>query len=557
MSPCLASKLGTNYAPTDEETAQLRAHIVARSLRIKHLDDQLAAVERQRDALLTERTSIASSIAQHQALLSPMRQMPLDIMQEIFLACLPHDRNCTMSATAAPILLGRVCSSWRALSLATPLLWCRLHVAEPSLGTPVSYDAERLRLIARRAMITKEWLARSGTLPISISVTIEQIGTSELLDAVLPFALRWHTVQFTGPLWHLEHLRQLRPGHVPCLQSLSVAINACPTSPTQETKWTSLPIFGATSLTALQLWGAIGNVVKAPVDWTRLTILSYGGYSWHAFTPDKVLALLKLCPNLRQCKLTLQEAAILPVGVLTPTEPHSPDWTPFKLKHLHTIHLRTNGSVSPCVDFLSRVLLPNLRHVRIVGSGRGASNTFPATTSTGFTFDDFFRNRSPLQETLVLDALIFTKESLVEFVTALPSALRRLVIADTNSASEAPRFDDEVLRILTSQAPLVAPGLRELTVTNCSALSEAAVLRFLEARTGSQLKHAVFDFMRPKPMRGDLAFDPQVVAGLQRYLADDSGLPRLTICYTPLSAFGDCVSPVYLCCDEDAWLSYH
>ncbi|KAF8177075.1 hypothetical protein K438DRAFT_1522243, partial [Mycena galopus ATCC 62051] len=54
--------------------------------------------------------------------------LPPDIIQEIFIACLPTHRNCAVSATEAPALLGRIRGAWRAISLSTPQLWARLRV---------------------------------------------------------------------------------------------------------------------------------------------------------------------------------------------------------------------------------------------------------------------------------------------------------------------------------------------------------------------------------------------------------------------------------------------
>ncbi|KAJ7785455.1 hypothetical protein B0H14DRAFT_2958528 [Mycena olivaceomarginata] len=60
-----------------------------------------------------ERSSVADYVEAHRALISPVRRLPLDMLQEIFVACLPTHRNCVMSASEAPVLLGRICSSWR------------------------------------------------------------------------------------------------------------------------------------------------------------------------------------------------------------------------------------------------------------------------------------------------------------------------------------------------------------------------------------------------------------------------------------------------------------
>ncbi|KAJ7252089.1 hypothetical protein B0H12DRAFT_623079 [Mycena haematopus] len=97
----------------------------------------------------------------------PIR-LPLDIIAEIFIACLPTHRNCVMSATEAPVILGRICSSWRTISLSTPRLWSRLHIVQPeSLHWPNGpYEAR----VAQRLEVGNAWLKRSGNLPLSISL---------------------------------------------------------------------------------------------------------------------------------------------------------------------------------------------------------------------------------------------------------------------------------------------------------------------------------------------------------------------------------------------------
>ncbi|KAJ7683084.1 hypothetical protein B0H17DRAFT_1074566, partial [Mycena rosella] len=73
----------TNYCPGDEEILETQTLVAA--LQVKRLDDEIAVR-------------------------------------------IPLHRNCVMSAVEAPILLGRICSSWRAISHATPRLWARLHI---------------------------------------------------------------------------------------------------------------------------------------------------------------------------------------------------------------------------------------------------------------------------------------------------------------------------------------------------------------------------------------------------------------------------------------------
>ncbi|KAJ7677617.1 hypothetical protein B0H17DRAFT_863759, partial [Mycena rosella] len=123
MSDPFASKLGTNYCPEDEEIAEINALLVEPAQRLKCLDDEITDLHSALDSLREERGSLGAYVGAHKALISPARRLPLDIIQEIFLACIPTHRNCVMSFIEAPVLLGRICSSWRTISLSTPRLW--------------------------------------------------------------------------------------------------------------------------------------------------------------------------------------------------------------------------------------------------------------------------------------------------------------------------------------------------------------------------------------------------------------------------------------------------
>ncbi|KAJ6594624.1 hypothetical protein B0H19DRAFT_907708, partial [Mycena capillaripes] len=123
MTSPFASQLGTNYCPKDEEVQEIKNLLLEPTLRLKRLGDEIADLQTAIDKLAEERDTLEAYVEGHRALMSPVRRLPLDIIQEIFIACLPDDHNCVMGASEAPVLLGRICSSWRATSLDTPRLW--------------------------------------------------------------------------------------------------------------------------------------------------------------------------------------------------------------------------------------------------------------------------------------------------------------------------------------------------------------------------------------------------------------------------------------------------
>ncbi|KAJ7785454.1 hypothetical protein B0H14DRAFT_2286260, partial [Mycena olivaceomarginata] len=119
----VAAQLGTNYSPKDEEVLEIKSLLIEPTRRLKTLDDEITELQRPLTNSWGSATSLEPMWTPHKALISPARRLPLDIVQEIFVACLPTHRNCVMSASEAPVLLGRICSSWRAISLTTPRLW--------------------------------------------------------------------------------------------------------------------------------------------------------------------------------------------------------------------------------------------------------------------------------------------------------------------------------------------------------------------------------------------------------------------------------------------------
>ncbi|KAF8180596.1 hypothetical protein BJ912DRAFT_829401, partial [Pholiota molesta] len=55
----------------------------------------------------------------------PIGTVPYDVLLEIFGHCLPQDRfNIRQpNTTIAPILLCHICSHWRTIAHASPILW--------------------------------------------------------------------------------------------------------------------------------------------------------------------------------------------------------------------------------------------------------------------------------------------------------------------------------------------------------------------------------------------------------------------------------------------------
>ncbi|KAJ7090769.1 hypothetical protein B0H15DRAFT_778727 [Mycena belliarum] len=193
---------GTNYCPTHEETHSIRALLVPHVDEVARLESLIRDLSAQRDQL-------KEHIGLHEALISPARRLPHDIIQEIFLACLPTRRNATMDLAQAPLLLGRICSAWRAIALSMPLLWARLHV---NLDYVVSSGA--------RIHFLGEWLERSAQCALTLSIAARKPpdSSSAVMDLLIKSSERWRNLN----LVHLTeaYLGKLHGVAAPRLESI-------------------------------------------------------------------------------------------------------------------------------------------------------------------------------------------------------------------------------------------------------------------------------------------------------------------------------------------------
>ncbi|KAJ6456411.1 hypothetical protein C8R45DRAFT_1082120 [Mycena sanguinolenta] len=526
MASPFVSRLGTNYCPSDDEVLEIKALLVEPTLQLKGLDDEITKLRQAIDKLGQERSRVATYVDAHKALISPVRRLPLDIIQELFVACLPAHRNCVMSASEAPVLLGRICSAWRTISLSTPRLWSRLHVVEPlpSLTDPTSTSFEEK--IARRLEITQTWLGRSGQCPLSISLQSAPEGMSQagspapsvtgmqFMETLLSFAPRWQHMQFTAPLSLVLETLSHFDDEVPQLET--VVFHHQGHHPLLFAGGPFNLLRGA-RLSSLSIPGAIFLPENLPLRWSQLTTLTVGGPKWSVpltMTSDALLRVIAKCPELRCCKLMVHDSDMgEPIQI---SEHHI-----VELPFLHTLAIHCVARAAPAVlNLLMRLSLPELRDFTIFGSTQDA----PALGS--------FFARLVLLETLRIDTNTFSQASLLETFRNLPPSIRQLRISDIEHpwGQQTQACLDEMLAVLTT-SPELCPMLQHFSMDYGFNLSDRAVLLFITARMQES---------RPALNRVDINFGRQVVVDimpdLQAFI--EMGL-AVSLAYLPLRSSQD------------------
>lgn len=120
-----ARYLHTNYSPSASEILDIKNLLTEPLERLSTLDAEIERLESIICALYDQRSALSEEIEAHRALISPFHQLPLDVVWEIFAHCLPTH---PITPSSSPLLLGRICSAWKSITLPTPRLWASLHI---------------------------------------------------------------------------------------------------------------------------------------------------------------------------------------------------------------------------------------------------------------------------------------------------------------------------------------------------------------------------------------------------------------------------------------------
>ncbi|KAJ7253501.1 hypothetical protein C8J57DRAFT_1722395 [Mycena rebaudengoi] len=450
--------LNTNVIPNDAECQQIRDFLVDPRREAAQLAEQIARMQKLLEDLARKRDDLAEFIDAHLALVSPARRLPDDVVREIFVASLPKNRNCAISAKDSSLLLCTICQPWRNLALSTPRMWASIHIVAPS-----NDKTERM------INTVHAWLARSGTLPLSISLTVSQStwphpDASSLLTALIRCSsLRWKSIRFILPLDQLEPLSSLSPEDVPVLEK-AVVVGFEGESADHTIMSPRLAFMQTTSLSSASL-NAHFISPKTPIRLEFLRHLSFEVVG----VPQSYIAAQSTLDILRRCAL-LETCTIVTLGDLD-----GPSTLPCRMDHLRHLCVRVR-SAGP--HFFEALVLPNLRCLEY--NGPPELHFLPLLTSAQSV------------ECLVLTSSASTAALLA--VLRLTPMLEELDLSSeptTLSADPAnPWFvpDGQFIPLLTphaeSEFTVVCPRLQRITLKQAYALSDAALLEFIFARPG-------------------------------------------------------------------------
>ncbi|KAJ6586384.1 hypothetical protein DFH09DRAFT_1359723 [Mycena vulgaris] len=507
MSSPFTWKLGTNYCPQDAEITEIKALIIEPGLRLKCLDDEITDLQQALDKLKEEHSKLGTYIEGHMALISPARRLPLDIIQEIFLACIPTHRNCVMSATEAPVLLGLICSSWRTISLLTPRLWSSLHIVVSS---------------------------HQGSFGLTFS--IRQLCLVDFAPkALLSLSSRCEHIEFTVPHSVLAALSHLTEADVPTLTSITV--NEIFDGQDHASQADSFSLLRGLAISSTSFSGLAFSPLELPLRWDNLVDLSikagWGKLGDPLITSEVALQLLSQCRALQTCQLQVNDLPDTGSGMKHIIECAS----------LHTLDVMVIGDLAATVrELLPRLSLSALRHLKLYGHSNDDDN---------ISYTPCFFAAAPCLETLDLNLDLFSRSSLIDFFRGLSPTIHKLHITE-NSGYRSSILDDDALAALIPSPSVPAPwffNLQELGIHGCRAFSDQALLHFIQSGMSApalgMLKRLAIQFSREMcldilpdlqhiidaGLRIELTYPPPLPRNFSPWvgLADDPGLPAVRV----------------------------
>ncbi|KAJ7465365.1 hypothetical protein B0H11DRAFT_63608 [Mycena galericulata] len=492
MDSLTSELLSTNLPPTERQRHHVRQLILERQQTALDLSYQYAAADNALRDILFRHQQAHREIALLNAVISPLRHLPTEILAEIFKICVAQSRFLNMfdysidNPRTAPILLTHVCSLWRHVAITTPRLWDRL-----SLRSPSAYPMGKVPLIADLVNRSHpHWLV------VEIRTSSRDIDDTKLTHSVLPalvalpqFRDRVESLELGLDIRTFPAILSLSTPNLPRLRTLDLSLSV--REDWQPSVAAVLEFFRSSQrLRELKLFAYYANSSAdfAPLfPWSQLTRLVM------SIQLDFLVArtILARCTNLRDCFLEdlLHEQD---------SDDDLPICTLPKLWRL-TVLLVSSSTAEPSSVFFKAFSFPNLRDLTVDIYGWPEDALFALQERSHFTLTSLSLRNIILDAAVVVRILEsnptiedlslheFTDQSIINALTYSPPQssvlLPRLTCLWIESSHRLTADGDDLVRMLESRwdphlRPPNAPSFAQLTQVNlvlsCPPLSPAA-----------------------------------------------------------------------------------
>ncbi|TDL15678.1 hypothetical protein BD410DRAFT_100024 [Rickenella mellea] len=344
-----------------------------------------------------------STVRRFEKSLSTAQTLMPELLYDIFLHCVSRrtdwvddwdPRRSLRCLSNAPLLLGRVCSSWRSASISSPGLWADLAVGDANFSL-VDFEKDFKGI--------QHWISKSGSRPLSILIYYPQYysyGTllSPILESLVSQSWRWEEITLTVPS-EFENIifAPFRTGNLPQLVKFSSNITGDGSA--------EIVLSSAPRLQSLQHYGEGAHIdfrgATHDIKWIEIN---------HADDLDNWISLTDLftcfthCPMLENLNILILREASLP-DELPPT---------IKLPHLTHLLLLFSTGIDPGRLF-DRLFLPMLISLELFMKSDDIEYTDWPHIQTMLA-----RSRPPLK-TVRLDFVPITEATLIGCLSFIPT----------------------------------------------------------------------------------------------------------------------------------------
>ncbi|TDL22406.1 hypothetical protein BD410DRAFT_260085 [Rickenella mellea] len=324
-----------------------------------------------------------------------------ELLSEIFWHCVHDHPNVMHVPRRAPLMLGRICSRWRAISISTPGLWSTIvigrHPASISVNNRKDLDA---------AIV---WVNRSGTRPLTFCINelgnpSEGYGSDlrQVLEFVVSQSRRWGKLLVTLPSQFMDMLLvPLMEGNTPNLEDIQ----------SQSILYGDIEGFGSWSfvlsstphLKRLKFFGAPINIDFGE-QIHRVQTIEIGSQPHGKFSLLDLLQCLLQCPSLIKLGHHIKKSS--PAATLQHALPNV-----IALTNLRYLTLTFSATVDPYLVF-DRLYLPSITSLRL---------SMSQCTQTDWPYLASMLKRSPsLLAVLHLQGVPMTERTLIECLSLTP-----------------------------------------------------------------------------------------------------------------------------------------
>ncbi|KAJ7292523.1 hypothetical protein C8J57DRAFT_1160735, partial [Mycena rebaudengoi] len=115
----------TNGIPSESEVRAMRERIHTDRTRLLEINSDITRLESLLGTLRREQQETRDNIDRYLAIISPIRSLPCDVLDEIFSWTLinPEENSPTSDFASGPWTLTHVCARWRNIAIYLPALW--------------------------------------------------------------------------------------------------------------------------------------------------------------------------------------------------------------------------------------------------------------------------------------------------------------------------------------------------------------------------------------------------------------------------------------------------